>query len=262
MEGKGKGSEGSQHTVRAGETGPERKVVVMVERREYLGGGYVASGREMDDLPGGSLRDQVDELKEQAREETVRLAADARAQVAALVRRRQELLADRLGGIAAALRDAGRRLQREAARPAGTRAAGAGAWPAAAAAGVGGPSTMPPLAAPAPARVDAATRGVCELAERAARQMDRAARYVRHSELREVVRDLEELARRRPAVLVGGSFATGVLLARFLKSTGERGQRATWSGSDMASDLPSTPVSRTGAAVGGGLVPEELPGRW
>jgi hypothetical protein len=236
----------------------------MAERREYLGGGYVAAGREMDDLPGGSLRDQVEELKEQAREETVRLAADARAQVAALVRRRQELLADRLGGIAAALRDAGRRLQREAARPAGTRAAGAGAWPAAA--GVGGPSMMPPLAAPAlapaPAKVDAATRGVCELAERAARQMDRAARYVRHSELRDVVRDFEELARRRPAVLVGGSFATGVLLARFLKSSGERGERTTWSGSDMASDLPSTPASRSGAAAGGGLVPEELPGRW
>jgi len=232
----------------------------MAESREYLGGGYAASGREIDEPQGGSLREQVEELKEQAREETVLLAADARAQVAALVRRRQELLADRLGGIAAALRDAGRRLQREAARPAGTRAAGAGAWPAAA--GVGGPSTMPPLGAPAPARVDAATRGVCELAERAARQMDRAARYVRRSELREVVRDLEELARRRPAVLVGGSFATGVLLARFLKSSGERSQRTTWSESELASDLSSTPASRTGAAAGGGLVPEELPGRW
>jgi hypothetical protein len=240
----------------------ERKVVVMVERTEYLAGGYAVSGREMDDLPGGGLRGQVEELKEQAREETVRLAADARAQVAALVRRRQELLADRLGSIAAALRDAGRRLQREAARPAGTRAAGAGAWPGAAAAGAGGPSTMPPLAAPAPVRVDAATRGVCELAESAARQMDRAARYVRRSELRDVVRDLEELARRRPAVLVGGSFATGVLLARFLKSSGERGERTGRSGSDLASGLPSTPASRTGAGGGRGLVPEELPGRW
>ena len=88
----------------------------------------------------------------------------------------------------------------------------------------------PPLAGPAPARVDAATRGVCELTERAARQVDRASRYVRGSELREMVRDLEELARRRPAVLVGGSFATGMLLARFFKSSGERGR---WSGSEL-----------------------------
>jgi hypothetical protein len=180
------------------------------------------------------LREQVEELTEEAREETVRLAADARAQVAAVVRRRQELLADRLGGIATALREAGRRLLRDAARPAGTLAAGGGAWPASAATGpAGGPLAMPPpLAgpAPAPARVDAATRGVCELTERAARQVDRASRYVRGSELREMVRDLEELARRRPAVLVGGSFATGMLLARFFKSSGER---ARWSGSEL-----------------------------
>ena len=88
----------------------------------------------------------------------------------------------------------------------------------------------PPLAGPAPARVDAATRGLCELTERAAGQVERASRYVRRSELREMVRDLEELARRRPAVLVGGSFATGMLLARFFKSSGERGR---WSGSEL-----------------------------
>jgi len=206
----------------------------MSERTEYLGGGYASSGRGTGAPPAVSLREQVAELTEEAREDTVRLAADARAQVGALVRRRQELLADRLGGIAAALRDAGWRLQREAARPAGTPAAGAGAWPAAPAAGAAGASSRAPatpsLAAPAPARVDAATRGVCELTERAARQMDRAARYVRRSELRDVVRDLEELARRRPAVLVGGSFATGMLLARFFKSSGER---ARWSGSEL-----------------------------
>jgi hypothetical protein len=196
----------------------------MAERIEHSGGGYAASGRETDGLHCGSLREQVEELTEQAREETVRLAADARAQVAALVRRRQELLADRLGGIAAALREAGRRLLRDAARPAGTLAAGAGAWPAPAAAGAAGgaPTMPPPLAGPAPARVDAATRGVCELTERAARQVDRASRYVRGSELHHMVRDLEELARRRPAVLVGGSFATGMLLARFFKSSSER----------------------------------------
>jgi hypothetical protein len=241
----------------------ERKVVVMAEGTEYLGGGYASFGRETGGLPAVSLREQVAELTEEAREGTVRLAADARAEVGALVRRRQELLADRLGGIAAALRDAGRRLQREAARPAGMPAAGPVAWPAAPASGVVGASSgstaMPPWAEPAPARVDAATRGVCELTERAARQMDRAARYVRRSELRDMVRDLEELARRRPAVLIGGGFATGMLLARFFKSSGER---ATWSGSELSSDRLSAPGSHAGAAAGGGPAPEELPGRW
>jgi hypothetical protein len=209
----------------------------MAERREHSGGGHAASGPEPDGLHAGSLREQVEELREEAREETVRLAADARAQVAAVVRRRQQLLADRLSGIAAALRDAGWRLQREAARPAATlaAAAGAGAWPVPAVTGTagvaGGPPAMPPpLAGPAPARVDAATRGLCELTERAARQVERASRYLRRSELREMVSDLEQLARRRPAILVGGSFATGMLLARFFKSSGER---ASWSGSDL-----------------------------
>jgi len=209
----------------------------MVERREYSGGGHAASGCEPDGLHAGSLREQVEELREEAREETVRLAADARAQVAAVVRRRQQVLADRLSGIAAALREAGWRLQREAARPAATlaAAAGAGAWCApavAATAGVaGGPATMPPpLAGPALARLDAATRGLCKLTERAARQVERASRYVRRSELREMVGDLEELARRRPAILIGGSFATGMLLARFFKSSGER---ASWSELDL-----------------------------
>ena len=213
----------------------------MAERTEHSGGGFTAGGPEAGGLRGGSLREQVEELAEQAREETVLLASDARAQVAALVRRRQDLLADRLGGIAAALREAGRRLQREAARPAAMRAAGAGPWPAppatvatVAAGAAGGPRTLPPpLAGPAPARADAVTRGVCEAAERAAGQVDRASRYLRRSELRDVVRDLEELARRRPAVLVGGSFATGVLLARFFKSSGER---ASWSGSDLSGE--------------------------
>jgi hypothetical protein len=219
----------------------------MAERREYSRGGHAASEPEMDGLPAGSLREQVEELREEAREETVRLAADARAQVAAVVRRRQQLLADRLSGIAAVLREAGWRLQREAARPAATLAAAAGAagaWPAAVAgpagrAGVaGGPAAMPPpLAGPAPARVDAATRGLCELTERAARQVERASRYVRRSELREMVGDLEELARRRPAILVGGSFATGMLLARFFKSSSER---ARWSRPDLPGETSET----------------------
>ena len=192
---------------------------MMAERREHSGGGHAASGLETDGLHAGSLREQVEELKEEARDGTVRLAADARAQVAAVVRRRQRLLADRLGGIAAALREAGSRLQREAARPAGTLAEMTAMT-----------AMPPPPAEPAPARVDAATKGLCELTERAARQVERASLYVRRSELRDMVSDLEELARRRPAILVGGSFATGMLLARFFKSSGER---ARWSGSDL-----------------------------
>ncbi|MBV8202800.1 MAG: hypothetical protein JOZ15_19460 [Acidobacteria bacterium] len=241
----------------------------MAEETEYTGGGYASSGwhetfppqpssgtaaafsasggsgssgaahdlrsdsSEDDDgdgAPAGSLRDQLQDLRQQAREETASLAADARAQVAALVHRRQERVADRLAGVAAALRDAGRRLEREAARsapPGGARGAGtrppvAGVDDRAVGSGLtAGAGGYPPFAAPPPP-VDAATRGLCELAERAAQQVERASRYLRRSELRDVVRDVEDLARRRPVAFVGGSLATGLLLARFLKSSGER----------------------------------------
>lgn len=211
---------------------------MMEEETEYSG------------APGVTLREQVEDLREQARDETVRLAADVRAQGEALVRRRQNLLADRLGGVAAALRDAGRRLVREATHPAGTRvgtAGTAGGWRPGATAAPG----MPAPASGEPARVDAATKAVCELTERAAQQVDRASRYLRRSEIRDLVRDIEDLGRERPLLLVGGSFATGLLLARFFKSSSER---ATWSDSD----LQSAPLCESGGLDEVGRRPEAM----
>jgi len=181
----------------------------MVERMEHGAGGYVPAGsREApgeplgDARPAAGLREQIEDLTAQARLETKRLALDARDEMRALARRRKNLLAERLGGIASALRDAGQRLEDEA------------------------------LPATAPARsiaVDAGTRGLCELAVRAAEQVDEASGYLRRREVRELVRDLEAFARRHPAAFVGGSLATGLLLARFFKSSGERAPRRTTS---------------------------------
>ncbi len=217
----------------------------MAEHQEYTGGGYASSGWPdggpppapspespagaapgLGGEPAAGFREQIKDLTQQAREETVRLAVDAREQVQAVLRRRQTTAADRLAGVAAALRDAGRRLEREAARPApGVAAVSLVAvvddGPVGAEAG-GYPHVVLTAAPPPPRAVDAATRGLCELAERAARQVDRAAVYLRRSEMRDVVRDVEDLARRRPAAFVGGTFAAGLLLARFFKSSAER----------------------------------------
>lgn len=51
-------------------------------------------------------------------------------------------------------------------------------------------------------------------------QVERFSQYVEVSDLKEVARDVEQFARRNPAVFVGGAFALGVLAARFLKSSG------------------------------------------
>jgi hypothetical protein len=58
-----------------------------------------------------------------------------------------------------------------------------------------------------------------EYVERAARQIERAADYMKTADLREVVDHVEEFARRRPAVFIGSAFAAGLLAARFLKSS-------------------------------------------
>ena len=59
-----------------------------------------------------------------------------------------------------------------------------------------------------------------EYVERAARQIERAANYVQTADLREVVNEVEDFARRRPALFIGSAFAAGLLAARFLKSSG------------------------------------------
>lgn len=65
-----------------------------------------------------------------------------------------------------------------------------------------------------------------EYVERAARQIERAAHFVQTADLREVVDQVEDFARRRPAVFIGSAFAAGLLAARFLKSSRNEPRRS------------------------------------
>jgi hypothetical protein len=56
-------------------------------------------------------------------------------------------------------------------------------------------------------------------AERAAETVQNAASYLEGKELDEIVHDVEDFARRQPAVFLGGAFALGLLASRFLKSS-------------------------------------------
>jgi hypothetical protein len=58
-----------------------------------------------------------------------------------------------------------------------------------------------------------------DVADNVARQIDRVADYLRQSDGRAMARDVENLARRQPALVFAGAFALGVLAARFLKSS-------------------------------------------
>lgn len=53
-----------------------------------------------------------------------------------------------------------------------------------------------------------------------AKQVEQVSNYLETKDVREMLKDVEGFARRNPAVFLGGAFALGLLLARFLKSGG------------------------------------------
>jgi ElaB/YqjD/DUF883 family membrane-anchored ribosome-binding protein len=61
--------------------------------------------------------------------------------------------------------------------------------------------------------------GVANLTDSLADQVERLSSYLRDRDFGEVRRDLEQFARRQPAVAVGVALALGMLGARFIKSS-------------------------------------------
>jgi len=58
-----------------------------------------------------------------------------------------------------------------------------------------------------------------DVADSLGRQVDRVADYLRAADGRTMARDVEDLARRQPALVFAGAFALGLVAARFLKSS-------------------------------------------
>ncbi len=82
---------------------------------------------------------------------------------------------------------------------------------------------------------DGISKATAQYSELAAKKIEGIANYFEHKDVRQMYGDLENFARRNPAVFVGGAFALGLIAARFLKSgsdTRNTGSRMT-SGSDQ-----------------------------
>lgn len=60
---------------------------------------------------------------------------------------------------------------------------------------------------------------VAQYAEKAADQIERFSQRLKEKDIRELLDDAQQLARRQPALFIGGAFALGLLGARFLKSS-------------------------------------------
>ena len=70
---------------------------------------------------------------------------------------------------------------------------------------------------------------IAGLTESVARQADQVANYLRNKDGRAMREDLENLARRQPALMLGGALVLGLIGARFLKSS-QRDRRFQGSG--------------------------------
>jgi len=63
---------------------------------------------------------------------------------------------------------------------------------------------------------------IAQYADKAAERVEQWANNLRGKDVQEIMRDVEDYARRQPALFLGGAFVVGLLAARFLKSTGNR----------------------------------------
>lgn len=97
---------------------------------------------------------------------------------------------------------------------------------------------------------DPLTRIAADYSETAAQKLRTAADYFNSHDIETMYRDVEGLARRNPAVFVGGAFALGFLAARFLKSSSPRPSNLGPSGSMTAGRHTNVPRLDSPRATG------------
>jgi hypothetical protein len=99
---------------------------------------------------------------------------------------------------------------------------------------------------------------IAGLTETVARQVDQVANYLRNKDARAMRDDLESLARRQPAIMLGGALVLGLIGARFLKSSqrqkefrGVEGYRRERFGDGGYNPLPGTEREYQGGGYAG-----------
>lgn len=93
---------------------------------------------------------------------------------------------------------------------------------------------------------------VAGMVDTAAREVERAASYLRERDAEDLLRDAEVMARRQPAVFIGAAFTLGLLASRFLKSSPTGGNGGMERGEYGESGRSSRYASGYGRAVGPG----------
>ena len=100
-------------------------------------------------------------------------------------------------------------------------------------------------------------RIIASITNAVARQADQASTYLRRIDARTMRKDLEDITRRRPALMFGGAAALGLIAARFFKSSegGHREREHRAAEQERPTSEPSRPaidVSSTSPGLGAG----------
>ena len=84
----------------------------------------------------------------------------------------------------------------------------------------------------------------------AAEKLESMSGYLQDKELSDVVEDIEDFARREPALFIGGAFAIGLLGGRFLKSSAASSRARAQSSNTGSESVPPQSSSRLSARSG------------
>jgi len=79
-----------------------------------------------------------------------------------------------------------------------------------------------------------------QVAESAAEMVDRFSGFLSERDIRQLIGEAENFARRQPALFIGGAFGLGLLAARFLKSSGD-GSASDFAQSQWSRDAWNAP---------------------
>ena len=103
---------------------------------------------------------------------------------------------------------------------------------------------------------DGGQPGIADYANRAADGIERWSSQLRQQDVQDAIRGVQRFARREPAMFLGLAFGTGLLVARFLKSSGDNSDFDPDSGASRwntgASDLSRTTGGSVGSTMGTG----------
>jgi hypothetical protein len=154
-------------------------------------------------------KQKVNETLDEAKQKANETLGEAKQQAESTVAAQKERAADRLSGVAGALRQTSQELQPQ-------------------------------------------DNMVAQLADSLADQAERLANYLRERDLSDLFNDVRQVAQRQPELFVAGALATGFLLGRFLKSSGDA--TSTHNNASQYSTQYGTAPSANGGKVGNGGV--------